>query len=545
MTPNTSPKRSRILHLLVTGGLLSLAAVEVGSVLHGGAEGSVIGGLFGPMIVPFTGNQDGTADRLGSDADQGSLAGISGAPFEDAPTIYTDRVMVTPLSADELGWLADAHDSTVLSAPRGSGAAALSVPVGMKAMDFVAALRADDRVARAGAMGMIRGAGNYDSQSMRASPNQWHLLAGRAPLPGDLEFDDFTVAVLDTGVAYAAGSASNPTYVQAPSLAGVAIVAPYDFVNDDSDAWDAHQHGTHIASLIVSEGDVEGVAPGANLMPLKVLDSNNEGSELDLADAIIHATDNGADVINLSLSFVPGYVPGVEVHDAIDYAANAGVILVAAAGNDGGDIVTWPAASPAVIAVAAGRPGKWDDQQSGGSWDSKSLFLADYSNSGAQIDVTVAGGAADLDRSGDGVLDGIAAETINLNDPSTVGAWLYSGTSQAAAQVSGGALAILAAGGSPDQVSAALQYEAITDGYNSSSWESGAGAGSMNLEKVIEAVQQSKSEVASRGAISAGLLPYLRAKQTGKKKNTRCAPFHDAATRPSNWRGGRSCLMLR
>jgi len=448
-------------------------------------------------------------------------APAASAAARTQPAWFTDRVRVTPVNADTLAEIATDHGASVLRGVRASGIASVSVPAGIDALTFIDELREDPRVARAGTMGMIRGAGNYDDQSMRASAHQWHLVASRAPLPGEYDLSGLVVAVLDTGVAYEDGTAADGTqHVVASSLSGVTVTAAHDFVNDDADAWDDHQHGTHIASLILSDGDVEGVAPGAQLMPLKVLDADNVGTEQDLADAILHAVDNGADVINLSLSFAPGYVPGLEVRDAIDYAADAGVVMVAAAGNDGLDVVTWPAASPAIVAVAAARPGEHNKPQES-SWDNKSTYLADYSNRGGQIDLTVAGGGADHDRTSDGVLDGMVAETINLNDPSTTGLWVYDGTSQAAAVVSGAALQLLASGASPDQVAVALQYEAFIDGYANDSWKEGAGAGGLNLEKVLEAIQDQKPEVAPRGHIAAGVLPYLRTKGSKQKTSVR------------------------
>ncbi|MEM6927529.1 MAG: S8 family serine peptidase, partial [Myxococcota bacterium] len=150
--------------------------------------------------------------------------------------------------------------------------------------------------------------------------------------------------------------ASTPPPERAP-LAGVEFVAPADFVNGDDHANDDHGHGTHIASLVASRGELDGVASGVAVMPVKVLDENNAGTELALVKGIRHAVDNGAHVINMSLSFPLGYVPSPALVEAIEYAHLAGVVMVAASGNVGADVATWPAASRLVIGVGALAPG--------------------------------------------------------------------------------------------------------------------------------------------------------------------------------------------
>jgi hypothetical protein len=440
---------------------------------------------------------------------------------ESARPIYAqDRVMVRVDASTDLEALARDHRSRVLRASPRAGYASLAVPAETSPRSFLATLRSDERVAGASAMGLIRGAGSYDDQTKRASRHQWHHVAARSPLPEEYDLSDYVVAVLDTGVAYETHADASGQYVVAPSLAGVAVVAPYDFVNDDAHANDDHQHGTHIASLIASEGSVEGVAAGVSLMPLKVLDENNAGNELALVEAVYHAIDNGADVINMSLSFMPGYVPSVALREALAAAAEAGIVLVGASGNDAAGIVSWPAASKVVIAVGGSRPGPWDDTQ-GNGWDKKETYLADYSNRGTMLDVCAPGGALDFDRTDDDVLDGIVAETILPGDPASTGLWVYAGTSQAAAQVSGAAVHLLAAGADAEQVRLALMYEAFHEGYQANPWADGSGAGGMNLEKALSAVVDGKSEISSARTWHAGVVPYLRKKSVvsdGKKK---------------------------
>jgi hypothetical protein len=424
----------------------------------------------------------------------------------------SDQVMIRVTSPEVAADLAAEHSSEVLHTSR-RGLVALRVPEGRSPQGFLTNLRADPRVVRGMPMGAIHGAGsNLDKPELRASEHQWHLIASRTPLAGTQDVSDFTVAVLDTGVAYE----DHGDFIQVPSLAGVSFVAPWDFVNDDAHPNDDHQHGTHIASLIASEGSVEGVAPGVSIMPLKVLDADNAGTELALIDALDWAVDNGADVINMSLSFPPGYIPSIELQQALDDAHRAGVIMIAAAGNDGARQVCWPAASQVVVAVAALRPGDWDKPNQS-SWDGRKSSLADYSNRGAAVDISAPGGALDYDRTEDGVLDGIMAETISSADPGTAAYWMYAGTSQATALVSGAAVQLLQAGAAPEQVVLGLQYDAFSSG-REKPLDDGGGVGGMNLEKAIEAIVDQKEELDGSSTYFASVLPTFRAKDEKREK---------------------------
>lgn len=164
-----------------------------------------------------------------------------------------------------------------------------------------------------------------------------------------------TVAVIDTGIDYnhpALGRGFGP---------GFKVAGGYDFVSDDNDPLDDRGHGTHVAAIIAGDGSgLTGVAPEATLISYKVLDSNGSGSTSDVIAAIERAVDpNGdgnpadhVDVINLSLGS-PGH-PDDEASLAVDKAVDAGVIVVAAAGNDGRAMsIGSPAAARKAITVGA------------------------------------------------------------------------------------------------------------------------------------------------------------------------------------------------
>jgi hypothetical protein len=306
--------------------------------------------------------------------------------------------------------------------------------------------------------------------------------------PARTDLSDVVVAVLDTGVAWRDRPRTGGRV--APGLSGTRFVAPADFIEMDGQPDDDHQHGTHVASLIASTASPGGVAAGVRLMPVKVLDRDDVGTELALVDGIHHAVSHGARIVNMSLSFGAGYVPGPALIEALERAHHAGVLLIAAAGNEGGEEVTQPAASPLVLAVGATRP------SAGG------LAPASYSNASPRVDLVAPGGSLDADRNGDQVLDGIPAETISLQDPTRTGLWMYAGTSQAAALVTGIAAHLMH--GSPDgpgldasRARVALSLGATPSILTGVPWEGGHGRGQLTW-------------AAARAAANGPLLPARR-----------------------------------
>jgi len=182
-------------------------------------------------------------------------------------------------------------------------------------------------------------------------------------------------------------------------------------------------------------------------MPVRVLDSTGSGTYADIADGIRFAVDNGAQVINLSLG---GNNYSTTLEEAVAYAYNNGVTVVAAAGNDGRNVLNYPAAyDDYVISVGATQY----DQE-----------LAPYSNYGPGLDLVAPGGNLNLDQSGDGYGDGVLQQTYVKIGWSNIswGYYLMDGTSMAAPHVSGVAALLIANGNAttPDDVRAALQETA-------------------------------------------------------------------------------------
>jgi hypothetical protein len=222
----------------------------------------------------------------------------------------------------------------------------------------------------------------------------------------------------------------------------VTFLPGYDFINDDAHPNDDQRHGTHVANEIAAAHSIAPVAPDAAIMPIKVLDDSNSGTELALAEGLAFAADHGARVANMSLSFPPVYFPSRLLQSAVDYAAQKGVVMVAAAGNYGTQPVTYPAAFRDIIAVGASSiPASYKPphgHQQGG-WGNLFHVLdrAVYSDSGYKLDALGPGGSVDTDVNNDGAPEGVLAQTFSLGHPTDFGYYYYAGTSQAAAQVSG------------------------------------------------------------------------------------------------------------
>ncbi len=149
--------------------------------------------------------------------------------------------------------------------------------------------------------------------------------------------DGVTVAVLDTAISKSVVNQN----------ADIKQIDLFNYAQSEGE----EGHGNAVASLLVADDrELSGLAPSIELLSIPVLDNNGEGSAFDLAKGIIAAVDAGADVISMSLG---SYAGSTLLKAAIDYAAAAGVVMVAASGNDGVNQVFYPAAYDNVIAVGA------------------------------------------------------------------------------------------------------------------------------------------------------------------------------------------------
>lgn len=162
-----------------------------------------------------------------------------------------------------------------------------------------------------------------------------------------------TVCVVDTGVD-----------LSHPELSHVRLVGWRDFVNDRRDPYDDEGHGTAMAGIILARGRLTGVAPGAQLIAVKAISATGSGTDARVASAVAFCTDpnqdgndeDSAHVVSLSLGGTPRPFLGSATDEAVNRAMDRGVVVVAAAGNDGrddnGDVES-PASVPRVLAVGA------------------------------------------------------------------------------------------------------------------------------------------------------------------------------------------------
>jgi serine protease len=197
-----------------------------------------------------------------------------------------------------------------------------------------------------------------------------------------------TVAVLDTGVAYA----NRGPFRRSPDFSRYTFVKGYDFVAKNPYPNDRNGHGTFVAGTIAEDTDnvygLTGLAYGAHIMPVRVLDSQGEGEASTIAEGVVFAVKHHAQVINLSLEFSPGVTAAdiPELIRALVYAHRHNVLVVAAAGNEGHAAIAYPARAPYVVSVGA---------------TTEHGCLADYSNDGSGLTLVAPGGGADADLPGD------------------------------------------------------------------------------------------------------------------------------------------------
>jgi subtilisin family serine protease len=148
------------------------------------------------------------------------------------------------------------------------------------------------------------------------------------------------------------------------------LVPGWDFHNDDPNPRDDNGHGTAVANVAAAAGNDEigmsGLCWRCKVMPVKVLNANGSGTHSNIAAGIIWAVNHGADVINMSIA---GSRPTTVMAEAVAYARRKGVIVIAAAGNEGSRRLYYPAAYPGVISVAASNGAdvlySWSNR---GSW---------------------------------------------------------------------------------------------------------------------------------------------------------------------------------
>ncbi|MEB2277618.1 S8 family peptidase [Bacillus sp. ILBB4] len=195
----------------------------------------------------------------------------------------------------------------------------------------------------------------YGPQKVQA-PDAWDVTTSNG---------NIKIAIIDTGVQ-----------LNHPELA-IKLWPGYNFVEGNLNPNDGNGHGTHVAgiagALTENSLGIAGIAPSASIIPVRALDNSGNGTLSNIANAITYSTNAGAKVINLSLGSSQG---SITLENAINYAWNQGVVIVAAAGNEASNTLTYPAAYQNVIAVASTDI---NDQKS------------DFSNYGTWVEVSAPG----------------------------------------------------------------------------------------------------------------------------------------------------------
>lgn len=320
------------------------------------------------------------------------LAGIAMPGFADA----RPAPAIAPHVADQ-----------VVVGMRDGGRRVIEIGAGETVAGRIAALERQRRVAYAtpnyiaraavnpldGGTAGILGGWRLDQWSFLAAPGgirvegAWDRLAAASRAGGA----GATIAVVDTGVAYTSAEGAG---IGAPDFAPGQFVAGFDFVDDDDRPLDENGHGTHVAATIGEQltvgsndrgsGWLTGVAYGAKLMPVRVLDASGAGSATDVAQGIAWAARRGADVINVSLQFDEGITSCKDVPQvcaAVRKARRRGSLVIAAAGNALGGTgrpgALFPAGAPGALSVGA---------------TTEHGCIAEYSYFGNGVDLVAPGG---------------------------------------------------------------------------------------------------------------------------------------------------------
>ncbi|MCP4960968.1 MAG: S8 family serine peptidase [Actinomycetia bacterium] len=278
--------------------------------------------------------------------------------------------------------------------------------------------------------------------------NQWPLDATSFEAASAMvDPSSVVVAVLDTGIR---GTHED--------LVGV-LVDGADFVSGSgSGLIPDHFHGSHVAGVVgAATGNAKGIeaaAVGVGVMPVRVLDSSGSGSSTNVANGIIWAVDNGADVINLSLGSTSN---STTVESAIDYATANNVVVVAASGNSGnlGNPTMYPAALDSVLSVGA---------------IDESKARADFSGYGNWLDVVAPG-----------------VSVLSLHNGGDSDYAYANGTSMASPHVSAAAALVLAANPSLDPSEVRATLMATAEDLGAAGDDDDFGAGLIDPEAAVTA----------------------------------------------------------
>ena len=219
------------------------------------------------------------------------------------------------------------------------------------------------------------GAPNDTSYGSQWGLNAIGAVSGWSTYPGSyVATGGVKIAIIDTGIAAHTDLEDASTGVD-HVLGGASCITGPNYNCSSSAAVDDHGHGTHVAGIAAgltnNARGIAGVAFNSSLIPVKVLAANGEGSDVDVANGILWAVAHGARVLNLSLG---GTGDSATLCNAVANATSSGVLVVAAAGNEGSRTPSYPAACPGAIGIAAtdstGGSPDWSN------WDAPNVFVS-------------------------------------------------------------------------------------------------------------------------------------------------------------------------
>lgn len=362
-------------------------------------------------------------------------------------------------------------------------------------LQTIKALRRDPAVRYAAPNYIVRAQATPNDE---AYPVQWHYPLIGLPDAWDTTTGDpnVIVAVIDTGIL--SGH---------PDLAGQ-LVQGYDFISDPANAGDGNgldanpedpgdqanpgseaYHGTHVLGTVVARGNnqigVVGSAFTSRGMPLRALGIDGGGTSYDVEQAVRYAAglpnDSGtvpaqtADVINMSLGG-PGFSEASQ--QLYNQVRQAGILVVAAAGNEATTDLGYPASYNGVISVSA-----VDGQRR----------LTSYSNTGSRVDVAAPGGDTRQDFNGDGYPDGVLSTDGSRNGNRVNFVYRFlNGTSMATPHVAG-VLALMKSVNpalTPDEVDVLLEQGRLTDDLGPSGRDDFYGHGLINAQLAVIAAAE-------------------------------------------------------
>jgi hypothetical protein len=262
----------------------------------------------------------------------------------------------------------------------------------------------------------------------------------------------------------------------------------FDWVDNDNDPMDEHGHGTSVAGIIGARANngigMAGIAP-VKILALRAFDASGNGSDAEIAPAIVYAVDHGVQVLNMSFGDV---ILSRLMREVIQYAAAKGVVMVASSGNDGSALPHYPSDYDEVISVGAVN-----------QYGERSLF----SSYGPSLDLMAPG-------------EGIVTTTLGGGYTDT-----FAGTSAAAPHVSGVVCLLKAvemqSGKSMSNAEVRATLLNGCEDLGAPGWDNMYAAGLVHAEKVIEGVYPDRVEITSPAmdaTLANGAIPIIGSAST-------------------------------